>query len=1033
MSAPSIDAKAVFKVAASIESPEARRDYLNQVCGDDHELRNRVVRLLRMDEEEPSFLESPLVGGDPTLDFKPIAERPGTKIGPYKLQQEIGEGGMGIVYMAHQREPVRRKVALKIIKPGMDTREVMHRFEAERQALAMMDHPNIAKVLEAGTTESGRPYFVMELVNGPPITEFADDNNMTTRQRLELFNLVCNAVQHAHQKGIIHRDLKPSNILVTLHDGVPVPKIIDFGIAKAINQELSSNTVLTGLGQMVGTPMYMSPEQAERSGLDVDTRSDIYSLGVLLYELLTGTTPFDKEQLKAAGLDEVRRLIREQEPDRPSTRVSTMGKAATTLSEHRKTNPVELSNTLRHEIDWIVVKAMDKDRTRRYETATDFVRDIQRYLNDEPVEACPPSRVYRMRKFARRNKTSVLTTVAVSLALIFGSGIATWQAVRAIGAEETANEQLEIAREQKRLAKRQEKLARDAEQREKNLRKEADAARKRAEAATDYLVEIFRSPDPERDGRTVTVAEVLDRLVKRLEVDSDDDPLLRARLLQATGDTFLSLGNPNDAAKLIEEARTLRTEALGPEHQDTKQSTVQLIRAYSYGGGMLDQALQLAQQTVTTWQKAYGPRDPNTLAAMSELASVHIQRGNKVAGIKLLEKILPIYRETLGTAHKTTLSTMSILASAHWYLRYVRDTKYDARLQQEVLKLSCESLGPEHPLTLDAMQGVTGWLTHEGKYNDAIELGRETLQLYRKVHGDDDPGTLLAINSLAVALGRAGYWAEAAKLSEEAFQCWLQKFGRKHPYTHGSMMNYAKSLELGGFPERAIEILEECVRNAPAELEPPHHHNFEAVAMLSRLQFHANNEKRAKELLAEALARVPHVSGFPNCLGAVELADALNGAGQRSEALSILQEMVEIWTREGGGNLRPSLGECAVLHAEAGNAKEAVRLFNEVLALQKSVFADHHPKTLETMIQLATVLIGEGNCADAEPLLLEAQQGFARRNETDSTPYDHTQTRKTLTLLIQLYEKWNQPEKARTWKEKLDALKAEEKKSNGND
>ena len=482
----------IFLRALDHESREAQQTFLHAVCGGDVELRANVESLLEADRQASRFLERPAGDVAATIDQPAfVAERPGTQIGPYKLHQEIGEGGMGIVYMALQKEPVRRKVALKIIKPGMDTREVIARFAAEEQALAMMDHPNIAKVFDAGTTETGRPYFVMELVNGVPLTEYCDDNNLPTRQRLELFVLICHAVQHAHQKGIIHRDIKPSNILVTLHDGVPVPKIIDFGIAKAINQKLTANTIATGLGHMIGTPLYMSPEQAERTGLDIDTRSDIYSLGVLLYELLTGSTPFDKEQLKDAGLDEVRRLIREQEPPRPSTRISTMGMAASTVSEHRKTDPVELSNSLRHELDWIVMKALEKDRTRRYETANDFARDVRRYLDDEPVEACPPSTIYRLRKFTRRNQTAVVAATAVGLALILGTGIAAGQAIRATKAEKIAEEQLQIATEQQRLAKQQTQLA----QKQKRLAEEA------AQRERDLRVEAEQPPDRPQTGR----------------------------------------------------------------------------------------------------------------------------------------------------------------------------------------------------------------------------------------------------------------------------------------------------------------------------------------------------------------------------------------------------------------------------------------------------------------------------------------------------------------------------------------------------
>ncbi len=366
---------------------------------------------------------------DATTASAPIAEGPGQTIGPYKLLEEIGDGGMGVVYMAEQREPVRRRVALKIIKPGMDTRAVVARFEAERQALAMMDHPNIAKVFDAGATGSGRPFFVMELVNGVPLTDYCDQNRLTTDERLELFAQVCLAIEHAHQKGIIHRDIKPSNVMVTLYDGVPVPKVIDFGVAKSVSGQLTEKTLFTHHGQMLGTPLYMSPEQAERSGLDVDTRCDIYSLGVLLYELLTGGTPFDRERVREVAYDELRRMIREDDPPRPSARISTLGEAATVVSGHRKTDPARLSQLLRHDLDWIVMKALQKDRTQRYQTATDFSRDIQHYLAHEPVQAGPPSAWYRFRKFAWRNKTALATTGLI-LFFVVSAGIGVGWVVR---------------------------------------------------------------------------------------------------------------------------------------------------------------------------------------------------------------------------------------------------------------------------------------------------------------------------------------------------------------------------------------------------------------------------------------------------------------------------------------------------------------------------------------------------------------------------------------------------------------------------
>jgi tetratricopeptide (TPR) repeat protein len=459
-----MDEEALFLELVALSSPAERQARLAAATEGNESLRRNLEHLLKLHEQTGDILRAAPAAVLPTI-VPPITEAPGSQIGAYKLLEQIGEGGFGVVYMAEQTHPVRRKVAFKVLKPGMDTGQTVARFEAERQALAIMDHPNIAKVYDGGATPSGRPFFVMELVKGAPITEYCDQNHLTPRQRLELFVPVCQAVQHAHQKGIIHRDLKPSNVLITVHDTTPVVKVIDFGVAKALGQELTEKTLFTGFAQMIGTPLYMSPEQAGQSSLDVDTRSDIYSLGVLLYELLTGTTPLDKERLKSAAFDEIRRMIREEEPIRPSNRISTLeARAGSTVCERRQSDPRRLRRLFHGELDWIVMKALEKDRNRRYETANGFALDIQRYLADEPVQACPPSAWYRFHKLVRRNKALFATATVVAATLLVASAIVTWKWLDA----DTARE------ETKKALSRAEESGKQAENRGKQLQQDLD-------------------------------------------------------------------------------------------------------------------------------------------------------------------------------------------------------------------------------------------------------------------------------------------------------------------------------------------------------------------------------------------------------------------------------------------------------------------------------------------------------------------------------------------------------------------------------
>ena len=775
--------------SAALQKPPAdRAAYLDRACADDPALRERVEALLRAQAAAGSFLESPAPSPVVTVDEQPVGEGPGTVIGPYKLLQQIGEGGMGTVWMAQQTEPVKRLVAVKLIKAGMDSRQVIARFEAERQALALMDHANIARVLEAGTTGAGRPYFVMDLVKGVPITRYCDEHHLTPRQRLELFIPVCQAVQHAHQKGIIHRDLKPSNVLVALYDGKPVPKVIDFGVAKAAGQSLTEKTLVTGFGTVVGTLEYMSPEQAEINQLDIDTRSDIYSLGVLLYELLTGSPPFTKKDLERAGMLEMLRVIREQEPSRPSTKLST-AEGLPTLAANRGTEPVKLTKLVRGELDWIVMKALEKDRTRRYETANGFAMDLQRYLSDEPVVACPPSARYRFRKFARRNRTILTTVAAVVLSIVGGIVGTTWQAIqatherdRAVAAEGLAQRRL-VSEQKERV--RAESAERQAKEQAK--RADAEALKARTQAAIAEAVNRFLTDDllaqanprnePDRD---IKLRTVLDRAAEKIDGRFNGQPLVEAAIRKTIGQTYLELSLCEAAQRQFERALELRRRNQGEEHRDTISAMNDL--AWSHRGqGHYEEAANRFLKTLEMRQRLLGEQHPETLASMDALGQTYRVLRRTEDAERLLQKALETRRRVLGEDHPQTTESMRNLA-IH-YRENRRNLGEAEQLLLMALAIQERILGQESVAAISTTHNLAVLYQIQGKYAEAGHLAQSALSIHRRVLGEEHIETLRAMTTLGQVYAAEGNDTAAEHWFVKALEGIRRVRGPEHPET----------------------------------------------------------------------------------------------------------------------------------------------------------------------------------------------------------------------------------------------------------
>ena len=671
---------------------------------------------------------SPAPQVDSTVQVSSFHTDAPATFGSFRLIQRLGAGGMGEVWLAEQTEPVHRKVALKVIKPGMDSSQVIGRFEAERQALALMTHPAIAAVFDGGTTSEGRPYFAMEYVKGEPITTYCDRHRLSMEDRLTLFLDVCEGVHHAHQKGVIHRDLKPSNVLVTIVDDRPIPKIIDFGVAKAISQPLTERTVFTELGMLVGTPEYMSPEQAEMGALDIDIRTDVYALGVMLYELLTGALPFDQQALRQAGLDGVRRLIREKEPPKPSTRVTQLGPASSEAAHNRHTEPGRLAKELRGDLDWIVMKTLEKDRTRRYGSASDLVADLQRHLAHQPVLAGPPSVTYRARKFVQRHRTGALLAATAAIAVVALGILLAVQAARV-------------------------RAERDV----------ATRARDRAERVSAFLVNLFQASDPYASkGDTVTARELLDRGRQRLEVELKDQSQTRAALLHTIGQVYIMLGRYDSAQLVLEEALSARRLLTGRERTDLADTLNELG---NIAGHQIDveSARKYFQESLEIRQAVLGPEHLEIAHSLANLAGNAWYRGD-FPGAERQWRAAAAMARRVGAPEEASGIEANLALAAYTQGRLLEAIK----ILQESIEVLQRTRGLENPRTLRAMNNLSKFLTEAGRFDEAEKMQRQLLETLRKTVGPQHFDFGLALYNLGNTVGELGRYDEAARLLRES-------------------------------------------------------------------------------------------------------------------------------------------------------------------------------------------------------------------------------------------------------------------------